>query len=296
MAPPKRNRAAESADTSSERRDVAIGAPPTGTALVNYSAMLAELAAQGAANERPAGAFFHLASGILEFDGVPLPGNHAPVIVLSAMAENVYYEGKYDPRNPTPPRCYAFAGDGRPEEMAPFRGVEDPMSTTCGECPMNEWGSSETGDGKACRNTRRLAVIQAGTLVQDARGWEHEPPADKREIENATIAYLKLPVTSVKAFGSWVHKLASVYRKPTLAFYARLHVVPDAATQFKVVLGDIGEIPVAFIEAVIAKAREAKPGLMSPYPRYEAPSAKRQSAPPPPAAPQSSAQRRSPRF
>jgi hypothetical protein len=37
--------------------------------------------------------------------------------------------------------------------------VKEPQNATCEGCPKDEWGTSVTGDGKACKNTVRLAVV-----------------------------------------------------------------------------------------------------------------------------------------
>jgi len=60
-------------------------------------------------------------------------------------------------------------------------------------------GLADVGEGKACRNVRRLAVIAEGDL---------------EDIENAEIAYLKLPVTSTKNFSAYLAKTLKPVGRP----------------------------------------------------------------------------------
>ena len=128
----------------------------------------AESYAEQEASAFSGGQFFSTRSGILSFDGTTMPNNEIAVIILDGVMENVLYEDAFDPDNPTSPTCFAF---GRNEkEMTPHEAVTVPQCETCAACPKNQWGTSvrqdgRAGRGKACRNTRRLAMIVAGNFV-----------------------------------------------------------------------------------------------------------------------------------
>jgi hypothetical protein len=139
------------------------------------------------------------------------------LIVLADAHVNVWYPEAYDPDSPSPPGCFALAptlqldAQGKPvegtgetalhaHESSPQRqgGVHDHDCATCG---MNQWGSAERGKGKACGNTRLLAVVAAD---DPALGTEQEPKA----------ALLGLSPTSLAPWGKFVTALSKVERRP----------------------------------------------------------------------------------
>lgn len=62
---------------------------------------------------------------------------------------NVYWAERYDGQG-GPPDCSAL--DGK-------HGVGDPGGN-CDTCHLNEWGSGEEGEGKACQNRHRVYILQ----------------------------------------------------------------------------------------------------------------------------------------
>jgi hypothetical protein len=79
-------------------------------------------------------------------------------IVLDFVYFNALYPGRYDPKNITPPACWAFSNQPDGHKPDP-EVVPNPVSTTCAVCENNQWGSAATGKGKACQNRVFLAVI-----------------------------------------------------------------------------------------------------------------------------------------
>lgn len=78
------------------------------------------------------------------------------MIIVDHISKNLFYEGEWDPKNPEGPICWAI--NRVLDDMAPSKNAPQLQTKgKCKECPMNEWGSS--GDGKACKNTRALAVL-----------------------------------------------------------------------------------------------------------------------------------------
>lgn len=89
-------------------------------------------------------------------DGRSSPGP-IRVIVLDFVAINMTYGGPYNPNVRTPPSCWAIGKDLK--TMAPSKLVPKPQSPSCDVCAQNQWGSGAGGNGKACKNQRRLLVI-----------------------------------------------------------------------------------------------------------------------------------------
>lgn len=229
--------------------------------LMNYDEELAKFATEYSAQEAGAatGQFFGLKGGRLTFNDAPLPNNEMAVILLDGVLENVYYEGAYDPDNPQSPSCFAF---GRNEaDMVPHEKVPNPVCSKCHGCPMNEFGSAEIGKGKACRNTRRLAMIAAGTM-QNGR---FTPFDDLEHYKTAQIAYMKLPVMSVKGYATFVKQLEGALKVPPFAVFTKVRVVPDDKSQFRVTFETLATAPKDLIAILIERHKEAKSAIDFPY-------------------------------
>lgn len=114
-------------------------------------------------------------------------GTEVKIIVVDYCSANRFYPGQYDPSNIVPPVCFSFGreiGEMVPEEEAP-----EPQHENCKKCPHNQWGSA--GRGKACKNTRELAIVLADELEDP----DYEPelfhfsvsPASIKHFDNAAI-------------------------------------------------------------------------------------------------------------
>jgi hypothetical protein len=81
------------------------------------------------------------------------------LVILDWRIHHAFYTGMYDPAKPVPPVCWA-AGPSVADCAPPAR-VPSPKAATCLDCAFNQFGSAAggTGKGKACKETRRLAVI-----------------------------------------------------------------------------------------------------------------------------------------
>ena len=226
--------------------------PETTTALAKYDDRLAALAKKAVTTEAHVGggSFIGTRGGQFTYNGGVIPDGRMNVIVLDHLGENSFYAGeRYDPNNPTSPVCFSFFTAD--DEAAPHEKAEDPQCETCTGCPQNEWGSSDTGSGKACKNIRRLAII-----MED--GME--------DIENATIAFLKVPVTSVKEWAGYVNKLNSTMGLPPVAVITEMSIVPDAKTQFKIKFKLVEKIEDdAVIGALLDKVDACQNDLAHPY-------------------------------
>jgi len=209
------------------------------------------------------GQFFSIRSGILSWQDSPMPNNQMAVIIVDAILENVFYEGKFDPDTPQSPTCFAF---GRVEaDMVPHKVVFDAgnqQCDTCANCPMNEFGSADTGRGKACRNTRRLALIPAGTL--DAAG-QFTLIDDLDHFASTPIGFMKLPVTSVRGYAGYVKQVAGVLRRPPHGVITKIKVVPDSKTQFRILFEGVGPVPDDVMGAIMDRHVEAKSIIDFPY-------------------------------
>lgn len=234
--------------------------------IVNYDKAWADQAEKYTAQEQlTGGSFLSTRGGKLQLGEEILPGNQACVIILDAVKENTFYSAKFDPDNKAPPICYAFGrGPESEDEMAPHESMQadltyfEPQADSCHGCKWNEWGSADTGRGKACQNRRRLALIPAG-FYQPKRGsrdFTLEIFDDPKHFQTADIVQLKLPVLSVKEWAKFVNDVSTTFRRPPHGVIARISLEPDTKAQYKICFEVIEEVPDA-LAAVIMQRHDA---------------------------------------
>lgn len=235
-----------------------------GTALVPWEQQMAAAAARQKAAEKPVTGLPTIGTrgGVLTVDGSPVKGNVLRGIVLGAVHENAYYEGDFDPDQPTVPVCYAFADptvedpEAAAEAMAPV-GVDSPQADACTGCPMNEFGTADRGRGKACKNIRRLILVTEDSL---------ESP---EKLAKAEMRMLKVPVTSVKHWANYVRNvLVDELGRPSFAVVTQVSGAPDPKTQFRIDFEMAEVIPFtqALWDAMQKKVHDATKALLTPYP------------------------------
>jgi hypothetical protein len=224
------------------------------TALVSWEDRLAAYAVEAAAEESVVGGkFLSLKAGRLAIDKVPCAGNKLDVIVVAHTTEYALYEGKFDPNNPQPPVCYAFGKDE--QQMVPHEKASKPQHADCATCPKNQWGSDpEGGKGKACKNTRRLALLPADCV--------NNPDS----ITDAEEIYLKLPVMSVKNWALYVNNVSAQYRRPPFGVVTSITTEPDAKSQFKVVFKAVSRVGDAAIGAIVQRHENSAKSIGFAYP------------------------------
>jgi len=233
------------------------------TALVPWEQEMKATAVAQAAKEKVFGSVksVNVQGGVMMIDNEAVEGNEIRVIVLGSVFENQYYDGPYDPKNPTVPVCYAF-GDPEaedPEEaMAPVaEDVDDQQHSDCASCSLNVMGSATVGRGKACKNIRRLALITEDAL---------ESPEALAEAE---VRQMKLPVMSVKYWSKYVRdKLANELGRTSYGVITLIKVVPDPTSQWKILFQfeELVNFDADLWGAMKKKADEAVKGLITPYP------------------------------
>lgn len=99
------------------------------------------------------------------------PRNSIEVVVVGApkVISKVFYAGGYVEGSTAAPDCYSTNGTTPAAGVAP----DKKRSPVCASCPMNAWGSRVTPagkQGKACSDSKRLAVVPLGDLRNEAFG------------------------------------------------------------------------------------------------------------------------------
>lgn len=238
-----------------------------GTAVVDWEKEMEAQANAAVQMERKSGGgqFFSVKGGQLSFDGAPLPGNRVAVVVVDSIIEYLYYEGRYDPDNPDSPVCFAF---GRDEDTIRWHenSLPEYAGQLCKDSDINQWGSADTGRGKAAKNSRRLAIIPAG--VYDAKG-NLTLFDDEDHFRKTPIAFMKLPTTSINGWAAYVKQVAGTLKRPPHGIFTEISVIPDQKTQFRVVFEGIEKVSNDLIKVMMDRNKEAMAIEPAPYEKFE---------------------------
>lgn len=185
---------------------------------VKWKQQLAAMAAEDTAREPvSSGNTISTRGNKFTLGGSVIP-NPMRVIVLDYAFVNAYYGGvAYDKDNPSSPVCFATAKTEdslTPDEQK----VPEPVNETCKGCQYNEFGSAENGgNGKECKNTRKLAVISA-----DVKELTPE------YIAGTTIAFINVSPTGIKHWSGYVKKLKNALDMPVCGVVTELDFDPDS--------------------------------------------------------------------
>lgn len=171
------------------------------------------------------GAWLSIRNGVLKFQGTPLPESQLECVVVGAIFDKAYYGGQtFDPDNPASPVCWALGEDAPDQDikkLIPSDDSHEKQHGSCEGCPMNEFGTSDRGKGKACKDQVRLAMLHSDYLKPDLIG-------------DAPIVFMRVPPTSLTAWAAHVKKITGVLEKPFYAAITRITVSPDDKVQVRV--------------------------------------------------------------
>lgn len=89
-----------------------------------------------------------------ELDGEQVPAAALEIVILAANPNlsKVWYKGGYEDGANAKPDCFSNNG------ISPDDSVDAPQAKKCATCPKNVWGSGQNGKGKACGDSRRIAI------------------------------------------------------------------------------------------------------------------------------------------
>ena len=84
----------------------------------------------------------------------PATSIDAVIIKTNAGYAKVFYMKGYDPESSEKQKPDCYTNDG----VAPASDATNPQSKKCATCAHNQFGSARQGKGKACADTKRLAI------------------------------------------------------------------------------------------------------------------------------------------
>jgi hypothetical protein len=92
--------------------------------------------------------------------GEPASSIQVAIVRVNPGLSKAYYAGGYVEGVESKPEC--FSNDG----IRPDPNAEEAQAKSCASCPFNAFGSASTGKGKACRDTKRMAIATVDNLEE----------------------------------------------------------------------------------------------------------------------------------
>lgn len=94
------------------------------------------------------------------------PRGSIEVVILKAppFKSKIWYENGYSDGSNAAPDCFSANG------VTPEASSAKKQSNVCATCPKNVWGSGKEGRGKACADSKRLAIAPAQDIKNEAFG------------------------------------------------------------------------------------------------------------------------------
>ena len=194
------------------KKKVAKKRAAKGTALKTMSdweKRMAEAAAQQSQLEQAgSGNIISTRGGKFSYQGTTI-GRTMDVVILGFSHTRAWYDSDFDPDGLQSPACFAVSLDGNEEE--PHETSPNRQADVCSECDFDVWGSSDRGDGKACRQHRRLVVMS----------WQEQ-------LEESDIAQVSVPPASLKNWKGYIRKVQKQLHRPCYGVATRLSFDEDA--------------------------------------------------------------------
>jgi len=191
----------------------------TGTNIVSIKEQMArDLAALEGKTAPPSGLGIRVTQDKMFIlpNGVKTPGP-LELVIVDFNSQNRYYVDDFDPKNITPPTCFAIHSN--PSMLVRSDNSPEPQSDGCAACPMNQFGTAKKGGGKACKNSRVLAVLP--------------PDAD----DGTPLWTLTTSPTANKGFDGYVNDIARQFQVPPYGVVTTVSFNPNE-TYASLVFGD----------------------------------------------------------
>jgi hypothetical protein len=221
---------------------------PINTAVTTWEEELAAAAQEESKNEKVNNNYFSINNAKISFMGSDL-GSEMDVVILDALHDRAMYPGSFGQAKS--PICFSYSKDGI--GMVPHDASQEKQSETCEGCQWNKFGSAQQGEGKACREYRRLAVISAREL-------------ESEEVPEAILGILKVPPTSMRNYSDYVRALANVSKRPVWSVATTITVTADVKKKFILSFKPSANLSQEVVAAVQSRLPSAAEANATPYP------------------------------
>lgn len=191
--------------TAAPKTEVAIRKPSSGAVVSIQDQLKAQVAAMNERIQPGTGNKIRLAKGKFVLPDGTETSDPMELVIVDFLAVHKFYEGAFDPKNPAPPACFAIGSN--PRALVPSDNSPNKQASDCSGCPMNEFGSA--GTGKACKNSRVLAVL---------------PPDAEADTD---LWLLEVSPTGLKGFDGYVAGVTRMFQLPPVGVVTTVALDPS---------------------------------------------------------------------
>jgi hypothetical protein len=134
------------------------------------------------------------------------------LIIVDFVYRNEYYPGAYNRKEVVAPTCFAVSTEQialTPTRNSPKMQVAE--GEPCTKCQWDRYGSSPQGEGKACKNTVFMAVLQADAT------------------EDSPLFVVKTSPTGIRYVNQHVAAIGRKVNLPVWGVLSRLYFDPNVA-------------------------------------------------------------------
>jgi hypothetical protein len=132
-------------------------------------------------------------------------------VIVDFVYRNEYYPDPFNRKAIKPPVCFAIAQEAKGMKPSPNSPDLQDEGKGCDACQQNQWGSSPTNNGKACKNTVYMALLPPNATDEDP------------------IWTLKTSPTAIKPFNGYIHKLGHTLNKSKSGVVTKIFFDPNSA-------------------------------------------------------------------
>lgn len=199
---------------------------------------------------------------ITNSDGDVVSSIRVIVLGVNPHMSKLFYAKKYEEGDDSSPDCWSSNG------ISPDPGVPSPQSVKCATCPQNQFGSriTESGkQGKACSDSRRIAVVPAGDIENERWGGPMLLRVAGKSAREDLRDYGHLLKVNKVPFYAVVTKLSF----DNDASYPKINFAVDSAETRKLTGEDARAIIALRDSDIIARILSTEPAAPPPVPRVE---------------------------
>jgi len=162
-------------------------------------------------------------------------------VIVDFVSANYYYTQGYQRDNIIPPVCFSIGLE--PSGMTPSDNSPDPQGGACATCWANQFKSAANGKGKACGNTRLLALL----------------PTDADA--DTPLAIIKVSATGIKSFDGLVNEVGSRFGLPMREIVTKVSFSEDDYASLR--FSRVGPAPKDLIALAWSRKEDAMTRLMT---------------------------------
>lgn len=177
-------------------------------------------------------------------------GDRLDCVIVGVQAARAYYAGAYKSGSKDAPTCYSYDG------VAPHPESASKQNSDCANCHWNQFRTAHQGEGKACREGYRIAVVDV-KAIEDGRA------------ATAEALTMKFSITASKVIAKHVKRLVALHGS-IVGAVTTLLIAPDKKTQYTIEAQIGDELSEATQEILGSRIDDVEALLNRPYPKPEA--------------------------